>query len=53
VVDPRTDRPSRVVLTVLLAGMVGVGLVAFGGVRLASGIPLDVWHPLTSVVHQP
>jgi hypothetical protein len=47
------DHPWRVVLLVLLALVVGLGVVAVGLVVAGSGLVADVWDAMTSVFHQP
>ena len=47
------DHPWRVVLLVLLALVVGLGILAIVLVAAGSGLVADVWHAMTSVFHQP
>ncbi len=47
------DHPWRVVLLVLLSLVVGLGVVALLLVMVGSGLVLDVWNAMTSVLHLP
>jgi len=47
------DHAWRVVLLVLLALVVGLGVLAIVLVAAGSGLVADVWHAMTSVFHQP
>ena len=47
------DHPWRVVLLVLLALVVGLGVLAIVLVAAGSGLVADVWNAMTSVFHQP